>query len=106
MADKYTYSFDELKPGTILVCEWGYSMNIVDFYKVIGTRGKATVILQKLYNKTTEGDGWSGKCIPSNGPKGDPIIARLSSKSNCIKLSSCRYLQIWDGESAYYNHLD
>ena len=102
----YNYFLDELKPGTILICEWGYSMTIVHFYRVISTRGTATVVLQKLKNTVLDGDGWSGNCIPSAEPAGEPFTARWSRKSQCVKLSKYEHLKIWGGEPAYFNHLD
>ena len=105
MSNKYNYGFDELKDGTILVCSWGYSMTIVNFYKVIGRKGTATVLLQGLENERVSGDGFSGECVPGN-PVGEVFKVRYSSKHKCAKIDSHRWLPIWGGNPAYYNHLD
>lgn len=60
----YTKDPQDVQVGDILVRSWGYSMVLVDFYKVID-RKKASVKLAKLENKTVDGDPSRGHVIPT-----------------------------------------
>ena len=103
----YDYKFEDLVPGTILECSWGYSMTIVDFYRVVGRYGKAHVTLEKLGNKIVEGSGWYGKCVPDTNVVRDRITnAFYSGKYGVIKLSKCQWLRLWDGKPSDFNLLD
>ena len=99
--------FEDLKPGTVLSCVWGYSMSIVDFYRVKSTRGKCTVVLERLRNKIVDThDGWDGHVIPDFEHPLDEMSVRFSPKYGCVKLSNHQFLRIWDGQPKYYNHAD
>ena len=64
----YTKDPQDVQVGDILVRNWGYSMVLVDFYKVI-ERKKASVKLAKLENKVVDGDPSRGHVVP-----GDSIV--------------------------------
>lgn len=55
-----------LKVGDVVVEQWGYSMCLVNFYKVIALNGKTMVTLQELEAERVTGDGWQGQMQPSD----------------------------------------
>ena len=112
---------DSFKVGDILCCEWGYSMQLVDFYKVIKVSG-SSVQLQALENKFTSKDEWgqSGKVIPSNKVKKDAdvdgkrFLIHLAGDRGFpkdygpwIKINSSKYPVIkWDGKPKTWDTYD
>lgn len=117
-----------LKIGDILTSTWGYSMQIVDFYKVIKTTPHTVTLVQieskdnvatgflsgtvmpDPQNEMTETD-W--KALPSFGevrPKKKIIFTRKINGEDRYGLcrdknghSSCH---LWDGKPKNYNHCD
>ena len=103
----YGYEFEDLTPGTILECTWGWSMTIVDFYRVVGRWGKAHVSLEKLEKKVVDGDGMVGRCVPDCGKVIDHITnVFYSKKYKALKLDKNRILSIWNGRPCYHNYFD
>ncbi len=103
----YDYKFEDLTPGLILECTWGWSMTIVDFYRVVGRWGKAHVTLEKLGKKIVKGDGMVGECVPDTEKVVDHITnVFYSKKYGALKLSDHQILSIWNGRPCYHNHMD
>ena len=109
--DNYKFTFDEIKPGMILESTWGYSMTIVDFYKVVGKRGKTTVDLVRLFNEVTEGSGLQGHAIPvldTSKANNGHYSARIT-KDGYLKLSGGirgTFLVKWDDKPVLFDHMD
>ena len=61
---------EEVAVGDILSCEWGYSMNLVDFYKVL-ERKKSSIKVARLETKKITDDGFRGKEYPVDRIKSD-----------------------------------
>lgn len=94
--------------GTILVCSWGYSMTLVDFYRVVEVIGKATVVVEEIGKITVSGEaGYQGTCIADIGSPagGKRHKARVIDGGIKIKDSS-RRAQKWDGSVYSFNHMD
>ena len=94
-----------LKVGSYLVGSWGYSMTIVNSYRVKQIKG-STVIVESVGNKVIDGvAGFQGSCIPnvrSNG--GEDIRATVTPYG--VKVNG-HYTSVWDGVStSYFNHMD
>ena len=94
--------------GDILVCSWGYSMTLVDFYQVVGTKGKYTVELRKIASEVTKGDaGYSGNCIGVKDAFVDDKILTKQCREGTVKISSHQSARKWVGVREYYfNRMD
>ena len=102
------------KIGDILSCTWGYSMTIVDFYKVIkvSPSGKS-VTVQRLASDCIEGHaGYEGYVMPSahahhyNETYKNKRIKSAYNGGYEIKISDCQYASLWDGKKKYFNRID
>lgn len=103
-----------LKQGDILVCEWGVTMSLVDFYKVVSVSGD-WVILAKLGDKKVTGDGFSGSTVATSTVVGGNIRKKMQRGKDyrgneqigvIINSSGRQYGQLWDGRPVFYNHMD
>lgn len=101
-----------IKVGDILVCSWGYSMTLVDFYKVVKTTPK-TAYLSKMGSKTVEQDayGMSSRVMPGEVISSEKPLMRRIQKSNYngelyCKITDYQYARKWDGKSKYFNDND
>ena len=101
----------DVQVGDILSMTWGYSMTIVDYYKVI-ERKKSSIRLAALNTVNITGDGWSGTCIPGTeivkDNNVDGKLFRIGTKwSNEIV---CRInghgVYYWDGKPDAYDRND
>lgn len=103
----------QAKVGDILYSSWGYSMTIVDFYKVIkvSPSGKS-VTLQRMQSDTVEGDaGYEGYVMPSKyeDSREQPIKnKRISPSRNgySVKINRSEHAYKWDGKKKYFNRMD
>jgi len=107
----YTKAVEDVAVGDILECNWGYSMSLVDYYKVI-ERKKKSIKLAKLETKIVEGDGGRGKCIPTLQTKPDQYVDgklfrigyKYSKDVVCqVNGHSCEY---WDGKPGSFDTWD
>lgn len=107
----YTKPVEEVAVGDILECNWGYSMSLVDYYKVI-ERKKKSIKLAKLDTKVVEGDGGRGKCIPTLETKPDQYVDgklfrigyKYSKDVVCqVNGHSCVF---WDGKPGSFDTWD
>ena len=107
----YTKDPQDVAVGDILTCSWGYSMSLVDYYKVIERKAKS-IKLAKLQNKILTGGGYSGTCMPSEEIKRDQYVDGKLFRIGC-KWSKDVVCQInghsvyyWDGKPDDYDHMD
>jgi hypothetical protein len=108
--------------GTILVRKWGYSMILVDFYRVIEETAK-TVLVQALGSIETPDGFLTGYAIPDKNKillkqrvsEGENEEERLriykKQKNNDWLLISSKndykkYFSKWDGQPEHYDHCD
>lgn len=106
-----TKKAEDVQVGDILTCSWGYSMTIVDYYKVIEKKAKS-IKLAALEVKNISGDGWSGQCMPGENTKPDNKVdgklfrigAKWSKDLVCqVGGHSCYY---WDGKPDSFDRND
>jgi len=102
------------KQGDILVCKWGATMRLVDFYKVVSVSGD-WVILAQLGDKKVTGDGFIGTTVASSTVVGSNFRKKMKRGKDyrgnehisvIINSSSRQYGQLWDGRPVSYDHLD
>ncbi len=118
-ATKAVASLEGIKIGDIYYSSWGYSMTIVDFFQVVGFKGKKTLIIKELTHTNVESQYGYGKTMPnkdsfdsrsSHYKKGDDFaIARVNGPDSvkiCSNFSSGQHLNKWDGTAKSFNHND
>lgn len=113
-----------VKVGTILVNVWGYSMTIVDYYRVVKISAKSVIVSRVSSDES--GTGYlSGTSVPRTDgmvasvdllKDGQPQMFRAFIRDSydgevCFvsKLGHygvMNYLRIWDGQPKHYNHCD
>lgn len=96
---------DHIAIGDIFTCSWGYEVTYIDYYQVVGFKGKKTVLLREIANNITE-DGYNhGKCTPAiDNFVGDEV---LEKKVDCfINLDNKFHgsVKISDIRTAFYEH--
>jgi len=94
----------KIEKGDILVSVWGYSMTIVNWYKVVDTTPKM-VKLQEIGSKVVSGDGQEGWAMPDESYTEGEIITR-KNKDGQVKINSSEYAEKWDGKAVYFSYLD
>lgn len=108
--------------GDILVSEWGYSMMMVSFFKVVAHKGQQTLVLHELQQKTVKHyDFLNGETVPTdeltipanprvaagNGEweeQGDFVVRW--NPAGYAKLASFAYARPWDGLPRRFDHCD
>ena len=92
-----------LNIGDILVSSWGWEQTNVDFYQVVGLRGKFVVQLQEIGCESIgcEGSYMSDMVIAKKDHfVGEVFEKRINSRNSC-NISSCQYARLWDGSKMY-----
>ncbi|MDF1769851.1 hypothetical protein [Maricaulis sp.] len=97
--------------GHILSNTWGYSMTLVDFYEVVGLRGRTIVQLRELKSTVVSGDaGYQGTLMPCPGEyAGEMFERRINGRTGHpgVKISDGQgSASLWDGKPKYYNRMD
>lgn len=104
----------DVQVGDILTCSWGYSMTLVDYYRVTERKAKS-IKLEKLESKILTGGGYQGTCMPTDKRAPDRYQTDLENKLFRIgvKWSKEVVCQInghsvyyWDGNPDSYDHMD
>jgi hypothetical protein len=99
-----------MKIDDILVCRWGTTMVLYDFYKVKGfSESGKTAFLKELSSIHLDGGTlWKDPVIPGDEEVGPVLLKRI--KNDYIKISPVKFVKtdsIWDGQKIYYeNHCD
>ena len=104
----------DVQVGDVLVCIWGYSMTLVDYYRVTERKAKS-IRLEKLQTKILTGGGYQGTCMPTSEVASERqqedvknklfrIGASWSKDVVCrVKDHGCYF---WDGKPDSYDHMD
>ena len=104
--------------GDILVVQWGYSMRLVDYYRIISANGKS-VKLEHLKGKRITDDGWTGTEVPTDKVEKDERVDGKSFRLipperqfmhdvdnwNVCKING-NYAEFWDGKPKHFDTLD
>lgn len=94
-----------LSVGDYLVSSWGYSMTIVDYYRVVSIKG-LNLQIESVGNNIVEGSGgYQGSCVPNTKSKGGEVLKATVTPYG-VKVKS-NYASKWDGVSShYFNYMD
>ena len=106
-----------LNVGDILEDTWGYSMTLVEFYKVTKIISACKVEIVELGHNVVPGSEDSGggrRVVPDvNRPIGEPIIKMVTQSSYekrnggfHITINDSVSLTPWDGHPCYFNNYD
>lgn len=102
-----------LRVGDILVEQWGYSMCLVNFYKVTALRGKTMVTLQEVCPEiVTSQGGWNGQMKPTNEPvaKKEPLQRRVKRSYDgrpSVKIRDFSHGYLHEaGKTYFFDHCD
>lgn len=103
-----------IKPGNILTDTWGYSMTLVEFYKVISIPSPSKVEIVELgltIVPDSQDSGGGEKVLPDlEREMGDRIVKqvvpRKGTDSWYIKINDSVKLHPWDGQPKYRNTYD
>ena len=103
---KASFPIGDYPIGTIIDETYHYSMIIHEFYKVIGHKGKSTLIIKAVQKRWVDGDGWRGHVVPVE----DEFNEREPEKTIRIKNGQLggkhSHFSKWDGTPKYEDHLD
>ena len=106
-----TKTSQDVEVGDILECNWGATMSLVDYYKVI-ERKKSTIKLASLKTQNISGDGWAGTCIPTEETIRDQYVDgklfrigyKYDNKVVCSVNGHSVYY--WDGKPGSFDRND
>lgn len=91
-----------LKKGAIFYSSWGYDQTNVDFYEVVGFKGKTLVLLRELEQiKEPTGDMY-GKTKPRPGKYKSGTFQRRCMANHIISITKSQSAYIWDGKPQSY----
>lgn len=106
-----TKSIDQIKPGDIFYCSWGYDQTNIDFYQVI--KRTAKMITVRRIGRTSE-PAWTMACYVMpvkdafldsgshyDQTYGKPLTRRLGVNlygEPCFKPESYSMAWLWNGE--------
>ena len=95
-------SAPELAIDTILYDMWGYEQTNVDFYKVVGRRGKTVVDIQKVAQNRESTEWMQGTCTPIPDRTISATITKRVNRQGCLNSPLGGSLAIWDGKPMHY----
>lgn len=90
------------KVGDIFYSSWGYEQTNVNFYEVVGVKGKQTLELREIASKIVSSDG--GPTTHVTAVPGHFIREKLYTKrasGKYINISECQTGYPWDGQPKY-----
>lgn len=84
---------ENVKIGDIFSSSWGYEQTNVNFYEVVGKKGKSTLIMREIaQERTYESSGLTGQCKPIQGRYINKEVheKRYDAASKKVRISSYR----------------
>lgn len=97
-----------LKVGDILLCTWGYSMLLQDFYEVTEVRGRM-VRYRKMAKREWMESPYDhyGKCEPVKGQTWPHVgVERTTFVNSGYVNTDGHPSKVWDGTPAHWDHND
>ena len=98
-----------VKVGEIYHRNWGYSMCINTYFKVLGVKGKKARVVE-LDKKAVSGSLMQGRVVPIETPRSDAeeLLGMIKNDGTLrIKLyGNYETYRKWDGKSDYEDHMD
>lgn len=104
-AGKAAFPNSIYKVGDILFTIFSYSAVIPTFYKVVGLKGKSSVVVKEI-DKRNSGNGMSGTTVPEKNTfvkNAKELTVRISK--NTLKIDGL-IARKWDGEPLSYDYSD
>lgn len=100
-----------IKAGDILTCSWGYSMTIVEFYKVTKIISASKIEIVEVGHKIIEADRGGGETLMPDitneiGEHLQKLVVAGHYDDWHVKINSSIYLHKWDGRPCYQNTYD
>lgn len=75
---------DHLQMGDIFTCSWGYEVTYIDYYQVVGFKGKSTVLLREIAPQLISDNYNRGTCKPAiNSFVSDEILQKRVNARIC-----------------------
>ncbi len=101
-AEKAAINNQNIELRTIFYTSWGYDQTNVDYYQVVGRKGKQTLIVKEISKEYTESGFMSGhsKAIKDSFINDTEIEVRMSSK-NSFNIKGRYHANLWDGKEKY-----
>lgn len=96
---------EQVKPGDIFYCSWGWEQTNIDFYKVIERKGKKVTVCS-MSCEVVSTDSWaSGKKMPGNTILEEQKTYTLTfyGYEPQFKISSFETASKWDGKPKFYS---
>lgn len=91
-----------MKLGTIFYSSWGYDQTNIDFYEVVGFKGKTLVLLRELEQvKEPTGDMY-GRTKPKPGKYKSGKFQRRCTADHLISITKSQTAYLWDGKPKNY----
>lgn len=88
--------------GAIFYTSWGYDQTNVEFFEVVGLKGKCTVILREIAQESQETGPMAGRCTGRPGVYiGDLFNRRISG--GAVRIDDVRSGSVWDGQPKYWS---
>lgn len=106
-AELKTATNENVKIGDVFYSSWGYEQTNVDYYQVVGIKGKASVELREIAGAIVENGRASGTIVPVvDHFISDEIISRRLNHSGHIKIdrvqiATKKEYQLVDGEKIF-----
>ena len=91
-----------LKVGDILNTSWGYEQTNVEFYQVVGLKGKS-VLLREVGKSKEYTQSMSGQTKPIQGLFIGDEFKRLVLVGNCVRIDGVRTAWFFKGGSHYFS---
>lgn len=95
--------------GDILVTSWGYSMTIVNFFKVTKILTPTKIIVVSLGDRAVKGSlGYNGTKVPEPSHVGREQTTFVRNDGCKVFLDSgvAARATLWDGSAMWFNHMD
>lgn len=88
---------NKAKVGDIYYSSWGYDQTNIDFYQIVGKKGKMSFLVQKIGSKITKHTDWGADYVVPNPDhtRGEPMLKRMSEYG--FNLNSYSSASPWDG---------
>jgi len=92
---------EDVPIGTIYVSSWGYEQTNIDFFQVVGHKGRTQIVLSPIHGVRTVTGMDQGRKVPTKDSfKGKEIVKKLG-REKAIHLNDYSYCCIWDGTPQY-----
>lgn len=95
--ERLTTFMSALKIGDIFDSSWGYDQTNIDFYMLVGLKGKKATFVQIGSKQAKESNHWGVSYVVANPDSivGEPFTKIINDET--INLTSYSHMRKWDG---------